>query len=287
MTTKKNSINIDIKFISDKIDKYIEEFYTDPVTIVSDIQNDKVEIVDALIRSSVSKKTVQYEIKKYNKIIVSDINDGHGCVKKEHKIKKQIGKDRFGFKIFVTKQNNLMILQKLNSYEKNSIINTYDQRIKSYETLYKNNLCPKLIDHYICSNDKYNSVYMVIIMEFPKDFVLLSEYLQKSKTTSKDIDEIREKIYDVSVSLTKKNIMLDEYFEKDDLLVSKSKDILFIRVEKISNLNETIDNNLKKIRRNLQWIVKKTEDSRVDSDDNVTNYVAKRLLEDNVFKIDL
>lgn len=26
MTTKKNSINIDIKFISDKIDKYIEEF---------------------------------------------------------------------------------------------------------------------------------------------------------------------------------------------------------------------------------------------------------------------
>ena len=287
MTTKKNSINIDIKFISDKIDKYIEEFYTDPVTISSDIQNDKVEIVDALIRSSVSKKTVQYEIKKYNKIIVSDINDGHGCVKKDHKIKKQIGKDRFGFKIFVTKQNNLMILQKLNSFEKNSIINTYDKIIKSYETLFKNNLCPKLIDHYICSNDKYNSVYMVTIMELPKDFVLLSEYLQKSKTTSKDIEEIREKIYQISVSLTKKNIMLDEYFEKEDLLVSKSKDILFIRVENLSNLNETIDNNLKKIRRNLQWIVKKTEDSRVNSDENVTNYVAKRLLEDNIFKIDL
>ena len=287
MTTKKNSINIDIKFISDKIDKYIEEFYTDPVTISSDIQNDKVEIVDALIRSSVSKKTVQYEIKKYNKIIVSDINHGHGCVKKDHKIKKQIGKDRFGFKIFVTKQNNLMILQKLNSFEKNSIINTYDKRIKSYETLFKNSLCPKLIDHYICSNDKYNSVYMVTIMELPKDFVLLSEYLQKSKTTSKDIEEIREKIYQISVSLTKKNIMLDEYFEKEDLLVSKSKDILFIRVENLSNLNETIDNNLKKIRRNLQWIVKKTEDSRVNSDENVTNYVAKRLLEDNIFKIDL
>ena len=287
MTINKNSIKIDIKFISDKIDKYIEEFYTDPLTIVSDIQNDKVEIVDALIRSSVSKKTVQYEIKKYNKIIVSDINDGHGCVKKDHKIKKQIGKNRFGFKIFVTKQNNIMILQKLNSYEKNSIINTYDHRIKSYETLFKLKLCPKLIDHYICSNDKYNSVYMVTIMEFPKDYVLLSEYLQKSKTTSKDLDEIREKIYDISVSLTKKNIMLGEYFEKEDILVSKSKDIQFIRVENISNLNETIDNNLKKIRRNLQWIVKKTDDPRTDSDDNVTNYVAKRLLEDNVFTIDL
>ena len=72
--------------------------------------------------------------------------------------------------------------------------------------------------------------------------------------------------------------------EKTDL-VSKSKDILFIRVENLSNLNETIDNNLKKIRRNLQWIVKKTEDSRVNRDENVTNYVAKRLLEDNIFKI--
>lgn len=285
----KDAININIKGLTDKIDNFIEEYYKNPVNVftVNDIK--KIELVNNIIDNIVRKRSAKYEIEKYNKIIIENTEEGKGCIKREYKIKKVIGKEKFSAKKFITKNNKLLILKKIYFYEKNSI-KKYDDMIKSYNIMYKSNISPKLLDSYICCNNQYDECYMVFVLEYPTDYILLSDYVKKPNIKNKDIEDIKNTLYEMNKNITKKNILLSDWFEMDDVMISQrdKKSLKYIVLNDVSNFNETIEEKLSKFKRNLKWTIRKNNENYVEiNDDTVGVYVSKRLLDNNLINIEL
>jgi hypothetical protein len=284
-----NTININIKSLTDEIDNFIQEFYKNPVNTFNTNDTKKIDLVVNMIDDIVSKQSTKYEIDKYNKIILVNTNEGMGCIKKEYKIKKSLGRALYGAKRFLTKNNKILIIKKLYFYEKNSV-KRYDNLIKSYNLLYKANSCPKLLDSYLCCNNEYNECYMVFVLENPENYMLLSDYVNKSSVKSKELEEIKDALYEMNKNLTKKNIVLSHIFEMEDIIISTKniRNLKYIVLEDLSNLNETKDDNLKKYKRLLNYVIKKKIDNaRANDHENAKIYVAKRLLDNNLINIEL
>lgn len=284
-----NTININIKSLTDEIDNFIEEFYKNPVNTFNTSDAKKIELVANMIDNIVLKQSTKYEIEKYNKIILVNTEEGMGCVKKEYKIKKSLGRSFYGAKRFLTKNNKILIIKKLYFYEKNSV-KKYDNLIQSYNLLYKANACLKLLDSYLCCDNEYNHCYMVFVLEKPENYILLSDYVNKSSVKSKELEDIKEALYELNKKITTKNIVLSDFFEMEDIMISTKNNrmLKYMVLEDVSNLNETIDEKLKKYKRNLNYVIKKKVDNAISNDDeNAKIYVAKRLLDNNLIKIEL
>jgi hypothetical protein len=283
-------ININIKSFTNIIDNYIEEFYKNPVKTFDTNDAKKIDLVANMIENIVSKQSTKYEIEKYNKLILVNTDDGMGCIKKEYKIKKSLGKRTlWGVKRFITKNNKILIIKRLYFFQKNAV-KKYDDIVQSYNTLYKANICPKLLDSYLCCNNEYNECYMVFVLDKPENYILLSEYVNKPSVKSKELEDIKEALYEMNKNLTKKNIVLSHMFEMEDVMISPKnvRDMKYIVLEDLTNLNDTIDYNLKNYKRILNHIIIKNGDNiTVNDAENARIYVAKRLLDNNYIKIEL
>jgi len=289
MVVKKPFI-INVKDLTSNIDEYIKEFYTNPIKKFKIKDEKKISIVSNIINNIVKKRSIKYEITKYNKIIVKDVKNGLGCVGNKYKIKSPFGNETsFSTKTFLTNDNKLIIIKEVYFLDKNTISDTYNLINENYKIMEKLNASPKLLDNYVCSDNDYNYIYIISVLEYDNDYIPLKEYINDSKIKTSDIEKIQKKLYDMILNLNKNNLLLNEWYNIEDIIISKkNKDMKFIIVKSFINQNDIIDKKLKSIKKNLKWIInKKEQDDILNISDNVDVYVSKRLLDDNIVKIAL
>jgi len=249
-----SNMEIDIRSIENKIEKYVEEFHTNRQEYPKN--SPYMNVLVDMLRRKIRNADIAFQIKDLNVRAIKETDEsGLKCSKKPLKVKDFIGGGMYG-KVY-----------KLNSKQAVKIVNlssifTNDKLRENIENEFsisveagKIGIGPKIQDHYVCCDNNKNC-FIVLCMDLLKGETI-DKWMESNPTVEmkKKVESMLKKKID---QLHKANIAHRDIHGGNVFLVKKGKEIVdvflidygsAVRINDTSHRQDDFDDDL----RNIQY----------------------------------
>lgn len=287
-----SAIAIHTKKLKSLITFYINEYYTSPKRINTNVDGTYVQSIRSIIEENAKDFFIQAEIKTLNKITISSSSSIESCLEKPFVVEHKIGEGVYG-KVFKVKDTGyaVKIIPIQNLFftidTKNSLKDKILQEIEISILAGKLNIGPKIHKFYICQLGSKKEAYLVLMMEYI-DGKTLKQYLtdKNENITNEEKQFIIDKIK-TKMDLLHDNKVIHWDIHSDNIMLSfsknKIKDVFIIDYGNSKRIDTYIHSQLNQDNNSIKYLFE--SGTRDINGKNLIDYIILRMIEDKAIVI--